>query len=93
MLKQKDNLIDLEIIKMFVVYINNEFNVDVVNEEKMENEELNLKEVKVDDDLVDVVMACRIEICIEIQGVIEEVNEIIGEIGEIVEIDSVNKCV
>lgn len=51
---------------MFVVYINNEFNVDVVNEEKMENEELNLKEVKFDDDLVDVVMACRIEICIEI---------------------------
>lgn len=93
MLKQKDNLIDLEIIKMFVVYINNEFNVDVVNEEKMENEELNLKEVKVDDDLVDVVMACRIEICIEIQGVIEEVNEIVGEIGEIVAIDSVNKCV
>lgn len=90
MLKQKDNLIDLEIIKMFVVYINNEFNVDVVNEEKMENEELNLKEVKVDDDLVDVVMVCRIEICIEIQGVIEEVNEIVGEI---VEIDSVNKCV
>lgn len=90
MLKQKDNLIDLEIIKMFVVYINNEFNVDVVNEEKMENEELNLKEVKVDDDLVDVVMACCIEICIEIQGVIEEVNEIVGEI---VEIDSVNKCV
>lgn len=89
MLKQKDNLIDLEIIKMFVVYINNEFNVDVVNEEKMENEELNLKEVKFDDDLVDV-MACRIEICIEIQGVIEEVNEIVGEI---VEIDSVNKCV
>lgn len=93
MLKQKDNLIDLEIIKMFVVYINNEFNVDVVNEEKMENEELNLKEVKFDDDLVDVVMACRIEICIEIQGVIEEVNEIVGEIGERVEIDSVNKCV
>lgn len=93
MLKQKDNLIDLEIIKMFVVYINNEFNVDVVNEEKMENEELNLKEVKFDDDLVDVVMACRIEICIEIQGVIEEVNEIVGEIGEIVAIDSVNKCV
>lgn len=93
MLKQKDNLIDLEIIKMFVVYINNEFNVDVVNEEKMENEELNLKEVKVDDDLVDVVMVCRIEICIEIQGVIEEVNEIVREIGEIVEIDSVNKCV
>lgn len=51
---------------MFVVYINNEFNVDVVNEEKMENEELNLKEVKFDDDLVDVVMVCRIEICIEI---------------------------
>lgn len=93
MLKQKDNLIDLEIIKMFVVYINNEFNVDVVNEEKMENEELNLKEVKFDDDLVDVVMACRIEICIEIQGVIEEVNEIVGEKGEIVEIDSVYKCV
>lgn len=93
MLKQKDNLIDLEIIKMFVVYINNEFNVDVVNEEKMENEELNLKEVKFDDDLVDVVMVCRIEICIEIQGVIEEVNEIVGEIGEIVAIDSVNKCV
>lgn len=51
---------------MFVVYINNEFNVDVVNEEKMENEKLNLKEVKFDDDLVDVVMVCRIEICIEI---------------------------
>lgn len=93
MSKQKDNSIDLEITKMSVVYINNESNEDGLDEEKMENEKSNQKTTKADNDSADVVMECPTETCIEIHGVTEEVDEIAGETGETVEIDSVNQCV
>lgn len=93
MSKQKDNSIDLEITKMSVVYINNESNEDGLDEEKMENEKSNQKTTKADNYSADVVMECPTETCIEIHGVTEEVDEIAGETGETVEIDSVNQCV